>query len=250
MNKVSGFPDIRSLLILVIVITVFAVILNSLLALLVLLVISLIALGLAPIPLGKLIKRLRGYRWLIFILILVQSLTHSGGKVYLQWRGYVFLSAGGLEAALGVLLRIVIILAVALLLTQKDYQELATGLAQMKVPYELAFMVLLAVRFLPTLREEFRDSLAALQLRGVEIEIVPLGKRLGLYYYLLLPTTGVAMVRAQRIAIAMEARGFRAYPRRTWLEWPSLSAMDWLIIAFAVVGGGLTILLMFLGVLT
>lgn len=248
MKRGSGFPDVRSLLILVVVMTVFAVILNSLLALSALLVLALIALGLAAIPMAKLAKRLRGYRWLIFILVLVQSLTHSGGKVYLQWRGYVFLSLGGLEAALGVLLRIVVILAAALLLTRRDYQELATGLAQMKVPYELAFMVLLAVRFLPALRDEFRDSLASLQLRGVEIESVPWRKRLGLYYYLLLPTTGGALIRARRIAVAMEARGFRAYPQRTWLEWPVLANLDWAIIALALAGGGITALLMVWGI--
>ncbi|HCX78655.1 MAG TPA: energy-coupling factor transporter transmembrane protein EcfT, partial [Firmicutes bacterium] len=78
----------------------------------------------------------------------------------------MLLSAGGLLAALAALLRITVILAAVLLLTLKDYQQMVTGLAQIRVPYELAYMVLLAVRFIPVLMEEFRNSLVAIELRG------------------------------------------------------------------------------------
>ena len=45
------------------------------------------------------------------------------------------------------------------------------------VPYEIAFMVLMAIRFLPVLGEEVRDALTAIQLRGVKIKEIPLGQK-------------------------------------------------------------------------
>lgn len=249
MTKATSFPDARALLAFVLVVTSVAIAVNDLAVLAFLLVFILGALRMASVPLVKLCRRLWRYRWLWLGLALVQSMTGVGGKTLLSWGNYVLLSSAGLAAALAALLRIGVILAAALLLSIKDYQQLATALAQMKVPYELAFMILLAARFLPILMEEFRDSLIAMQLRGIELKAVPFRKRLGLYTYILLPTTGAALVRARRIAIAMEARGFRAYRRRTWLDWPRLTLPDWLTIVFTIIGASAVLWLKFSGLI-
>ena len=230
-------PDVRALFALVLVITSLAIALGNPYWLAVLLLIALAVLVAMKIPLDGLGNRFWRYRWLFLLLILIQSLTNSSGKVYIALSGYVLLSAGGLLAALATLLRIAVILAAAQLLTVKDYQEMVTGLVQMGVPYELAYMVLLAVRFIPVLIEEFRHSLEAIELRGVDLKAIPPGKKIKLYSYILMPTTAGALIRSQRVAIAMEARAFRAYPQRTWLEWPQLGVRDWLVIVFAVLGG-------------
>lgn len=245
----KGFPDVRTLFALVLVITSLAIAINDLLWLTALMALTLAALLAAKIPMSRLGKRLWRYRWLFLILALAQSLTNGSGRVLLEWQRYVLLSTGGLLAALTALLRIAVILAAALLLTLKDYQQMATGLAQMHVPYELAFMVLLAVRFIPVLMEEFRNSLVAIQLRGVDLKAIPLGEKIKVYSYILMPTTAGALIRSRRIAIAMEARAFRAYPRRTWLEWPELAGWDWTIIVLTLGAGAGIMLLKFKGVI-
>ena len=249
MTENHDFPDVRTLFALVLVITSLAIAINDPLWLTGLLAVSLAALLAAKIPLSLLGRRLRRYRWLFLILALAQSLSNGSGRVFLEWRGYVLLSAGGLLAALAALLRITVILAAVLLLTLKDYQQMVTGLAQIRVPYELAYMVLLAVRFIPVLVEEFRNSLVAIELRGVDLKAIPLREKIKVYSYLLMPTTAGALIRSRRIAIAMEARAFRAYPRRTWLEWPKLSALDWLIIVLVLVGGAGILWIKFKGVI-
>ncbi|HQD20073.1 MAG TPA: energy-coupling factor transporter transmembrane component T [Bacillota bacterium] len=236
MKDRQDFPDVRTLLAVVLAITSLAIAINDSRWLLLLLAITLACLLAAGVSLKLLLRRLRRYRWLFFFIALAQSLTNSPGRALLAWRGYVLLSTGGLLGAAAALLRIAIILAAVGLLSLKDYQQMVTGLTQMGVPYEFAFMVLLAVRFIPVLMVEFRDSLAAIELRGVDLKAIPLKDKLRVYSYLLMPTTAGALIRSRRIAIAMEARAFRAYPRRTWLEWPRLTPWDWLIIVLALGG--------------
>lgn len=231
------FPDARTLIVVVLLVTTLAIAINNPLWLGALLVVTVAALVATRISLFRLLRRLRRYRWFFFILALVQSLTHPAGQVFLAWQDYVLLSSGGLLAAVAVLLRVTIILAAALLLTLRDYQELVTGLVQMKVPYELAYMVLLGIRFIPVLSQEFQNSLTAIELRGIELKRIAVADKIRIYSYILMPTVAGAMIRARRVATAMEARAFRAKPRRTWLDWPRLSPLDWLVIILSLALG-------------
>lgn len=229
-------PDSRVLLAAVFSITSMAIAFADLAWLTGLLALSIAALKLARVPLGHLRRRMRRFRWFFFLLAVVQSLTSAGGQVLLQWGGVVLLSTGGLIAALSVMLRIMVILAIVLLLTLHNSQQLVVGMVQLRVPYQLAYMVLLAIRFIPVLGEDFRDALVAIQLRGVDIERVPLKRKLSLYTYILMPVVAGALIRARRIATAMDARAFRAHKYRTWLDWPVLDRVDWLLLLLIILG--------------
>jgi len=230
----AAFPDARIIIIVVLLITTLAIAISDPAYLAGLLAAAIIALVISRISIFRLLKRLRRYRWLFFFLALAQSVTYPSGQVFLEWQGYTLLSSGGILAALAVLIRIMVILAAALLLTLKDSQQLVTGLVQMRVPYELAYMVLLGIRFIPVLMEEFRDALIALQLRGIDINRIPLREKIKVYSYILMPTVAGALIRARRIATAMEARAFRAENKRTWLDWPRMTRLDWLVMVAAV----------------
>lgn len=232
----TAFPDARTLIVVVLAITTMAIAINDPIWLAPLLILTISALASARISLYRLINRLHRYRWLFFLLALVQSVTNSSGTIWLEFQGYTLLSSGGLLSAAAVILRVIIILAAALLLSLRDSQQLVTGLVQMKVPYELAYMVLLGIRFIPVLSEEFQDALTAMQLRGIELDKIPLRQRIGVYNYILMPTVAGALIRARRISTAMEARAFRAKPRRTWLDWPRLSKLDWFTSAAVITG--------------
>ena len=233
----SVFPDARTLILVVLLITTLAIAISDPLWLMGLLVATGGTLIAAKVSLFRLFNRLRRYRWLVLILALAHSVTNPSGSIMLELQGVILLSMGGILAALAVLLRISVILAAALLLTIRDSQQLVTGLAQMKVPYELAYMVLLGIRFIPVLMEEFQDALLAMQLRGIDIDRIPPREKIRVYSYLLMPTVAGALIRARRIATAMEARAFRANKGRTWLDWPRLSKMDWLVMMVAIISG-------------
>ncbi len=236
MSKAFSPPDSRVLIMLVFSLSAMAIAFTDIFWLSGLLLVSLLALAATRISLWRLVRRLRRFRWLFFILAVIQSLTHPGGQVFLQWGETVLVSSHGLLAAVSVMLRITIILAVVLLFTLRDSQQLVVGLVQMKVPYPLAYMVLLEIRFIPVLGEDFTDALLAIQLRGIDMKAIPLGARFRLYTNILLPVVAGALIRARRIATAMDARAFRAYTRRTWLDWPRLTPGDWVLLGGSVAG--------------
>ena len=236
MSTVSESPDSRVLVIFVFSLTAIAVAFTDVFWLVGLLMVALAALVLAGISLWRLWRRMRRFRWLFFIMAVIQSVTHPGGQVFFQLGETVLISSDGLLAAASVMLRIIVILAAVLLFTLRNSQQLVVGLVQLKVPYQLAYMVLLAIRFIPVLGEDFTDALQAIQLRGIDLKAIPVRARFRLYTNILLPVVAGALIRARRIATAMDARAFRAYPRRTWLDWPRLSVMDWCLLVVSIVG--------------
>jgi energy-coupling factor transport system permease protein len=88
-------------------------------------------------------------------------------------------------------------------------------MVQVRLPYEAAYMISIGLRFIPQMREELRDSLIALQLRGVVIEKLKLRKRLSLYSYLLLPVVAASLQNARELAMSIDMRAFRALRGRT-----------------------------------
>lgn len=239
MNPKRDFPDSRTLLLLVLVLTTLAITFNHPLWLLGLLLLCISVMSIWQISLLRLVKRLKRLGGLIGILVIIHSVTYKTGVPLLVLGERVLVTSGGLLGALSVLLRIAVILAAALLLTLRDSQQLVTALVQMKVPHELAYMILLGIRFIPVLGEEFQDALTAIQLRGVDLKKIKAADKLRIYTAILMPVVAGALLKARRIATAMEARAYRAKPARTWLEWPRLSRADWqLIIASVVLGLG------------
>ena len=100
----------------------------------------------------------------------------------------------------------------ALILLTGESRDYLPALVQMKIPYEIAFMVMAAVHFLPMLKEEAMDVYYSVQLRGTEIANAPLPKKLRAFSKICMPILVGAINRAKQMSIAMEARGFRSRP--------------------------------------
>jgi energy-coupling factor transport system permease protein len=111
----------------------------------------------------------------------------------------------------------------------ENSRRVITGLTQIGIPYMFAFMMMTALRFIPDYSRAFSDALVSIQLRGIELKKVPFGKKLRLYGYLLLPVTADAVVKSQDLAIAMEARGFGSYKKRTSYTHLTMLAKDWAV---------------------
>ncbi|HWP98704.1 MAG TPA: energy-coupling factor transporter transmembrane component T [Syntrophomonadaceae bacterium] len=175
---------------------------------------------------------LKPYFFLLLILFLAQCIFTPGGEVLLRVGSVNILGTRGLILGTGVVLRLLIVVAVAILLTTSNSRDFISGLVQWKVPYEIAFMVSITIRFLPIFRDEFVNVVTAVQLRGVELKQVPWAKKLDLFKRLLFPVIYGTILKAQQLSIAMEARGFRAYARRTYLRQLKLSFADYAVMLF------------------
>lgn len=182
----------------------------------------------------RLVKRFRRIIYLLLVISLVQSIFTPDTHVLVRVFSVNLITEKGLLMGVKTFVRMLVILTSASIMTTTNYRETVQGLVQWKVPYMLAFMVSVALRFLPIFSEELRDSLTALQLRGIDLRKIPFGKKLKVYVYLLTPVVMSVLKRAQTLSMAMEARAFGAYPSRVSYLVLRLRARDYLVQAFAV----------------
>ena len=131
--------------------------------------------------------------------------------------------------------RLLIVIMSALILLTGQMRDYLLALVQMKMPYELAYMVILGFHFFPILRQEALDISYSIQLRGYDLKKAPIKEKLRAYMRMCIPIMSGALSRAQDTAIAMEARGFRMYKQRTYMRKLTLKKSDkFLIILFPV----------------
>lgn len=207
--------DPRTRLVTVLLVSSAAVAINELKPLFLLFLLTILLCMLFNVLLlGSLVK-LRRIWYFFFVLALVQSIFTPGGETLIRLGGLRLLTDAGLEAGISIILRMAIIICSALIIAEAPALEAVYGLVAMKLPYELAFMVLLAIKFLPMFREEFADSMTAVQLSGADPARIPFREKLSLYTYILMPAVTKALDRARYISLSMESRCFRAYPQRT-----------------------------------
>jgi energy-coupling factor transport system permease protein len=185
------------------------------------------------------IYRLRHFLILIVFTSLLQSIFVRSGQVLLAINGFPLITSGGLLIGLTVLMRMAILLISGTITASCGAKKGIQGLIQMRIPYEIAFMVYISIHFLPMLSQEMSDSVTAIQLRGVDFKRIPFSKRMKIYTYLFLPVIASTIVKAREISASMELRGFRAGKRRTALERVKMKVVDYLVccvFVFVMVG--------------
>ncbi|MHC4925504.1 MAG: energy-coupling factor transporter transmembrane component T family protein [Planctomycetota bacterium] len=190
----------------------------------------------AGFPLRTLISAVRAMRWILLITFLYQ----------VAWAGPTRL--GGVEAGavagLHMVLRLTgMVMAASLLTHTTEPVRLADGLARLfrfleplRVPVrDLAMVLTLALRFLPTVMEEAQRIVTAQRARGARFDGGPLARARQLLP-LAVPLFAGCLHRADTLAMAMEARGFKGAARRTQMDPPAFSAADALALAGLAAG--------------
>ncbi|MCL2353432.1 MAG: energy-coupling factor transporter transmembrane protein EcfT [Defluviitaleaceae bacterium] len=241
-NTAKNLPDPRIIFALVFATSTFAVIIRSdtvaMAGLLLITIICGLVLGVNFIKLSKRLKRLLQ---VMVIITLLQSIFRASGPVILYIGNFPLLTAGGVAMGVLVAFRFLIFLAGAFMFTLYPVRSLIQGMVQIKMPYELAYMVSIGIRFIPQFAESMQDSLTALQLRGMVFEELKFKKRMSIYSYLLLPTLMSALKQARELANSMDMRAFRANPKRTTFYTLRFKARDWvLLFCVALATGAIT----------
>lgn len=222
--------DPRTRIIVVFLISSTAVIIKDIKSLIFLFLLTLLLCKLLCIPLLQSMKKLKKLWYFFFILALVQSIFTSGGDTIVGIGSLKILTTVGLESGISIIIRMSIIIYSALIIASAPVLEVVYGLIAVGLPYEIAYMVLLSLKFLPLFKEEFTDSIIAVQLAGANFNRVPLMRKLSLYTYILMPSVIKALKSARYISLSMECRGFRAYQTRTSYCKLQMSKADYLTI--------------------
>ena len=195
----------------------------------------------------------KGLKPLIVIVILtaVLNLFYSDGNVICSF--WVFrITDNGIRRAVLMVLRILLLVCGTFLLTYTASPlQLTDGLEQLLSPlkkvhfpvHELAMMMSIALRFIPTLIEETDKIMSAQKARGADFETGSLMQRAKALVPLLVPLFVSAFRRADELATAMECRCYHGDEGRTKLNVLHYQRNDYLALAFwaAVLAGSIVL---------
>ena len=186
----------------------------------------------------------RGLKPILYIVVLTFVLNlffQTNGTILVQW-GVLRITAEGLRRAAYMALRLVLLVIVSQLLTlttspialTDGLESLMKPLKRVKFPaHEIAMMMSIALRFIPTLMEEADKIMKAQQARGADFESGNLLRRAKAMVPLLVPLFVSAFRRADELAMAMEARCYHGGEGRTRMRQLRFSRLD--IWAFVLV---------------
>ncbi len=226
--------DPRTKILIVALISTLSVLMDNALLLACLLVVDLILGIMMKVNFPAFFRRAKHLLIVIITLTFIQSVFNREGVALLNVGGFAVLTDYGLNMGLKFILRMSIIISSALIIGTSSIREMTDGLIRIKIPYELAFMTGMALRFLPEFRKDFSDRLTALKLRGVDTASFSLKKKIKIYTYLLTPAVSSGILRSRMLAISMESRAFRAYKRRTMLRELRFLTADYLLAAVSL----------------
>ena len=171
----------------------------------------------------------RGMKPVVFILIFtaVLNLFYTPGE-------YVLFQVWILTVTLVMLIAGTFLLTYTtspILLTD-GLESLLGPLKKIKVPvHELAMMMSIALRFIPTLIEETDKIMSAQRARGADFESGNLVQRAKALIPLLVPLFISAFRRAEELAVAMECRCYHGGEGRTRLRQLKYEGRDWAVLA-------------------
>lgn len=227
--------DPRTKLIIVLCISTLGILIKDIIYLTIVLLLTILLAQFFKVNLTRSFKKLKGLLYVIAVIAIVQSIFSPEGQGLFSIGRFVILSTNGLEKGLQFLLRMMIVIFSATIITTSNSREIVQGFVQWGLPYDIAFMVAIGIRFLPILTEEIKDSLTAIQLRGIEINNIPIKKRLSIYSYIFTPVLVGTISKAEKLSIAIEMRGFRAYDNRTSYLVLKMSKWDYFMILVSIV---------------
>lgn len=96
--------------------------------------------------------------------------------------------------------------------------------------HEIAMMMTIALRFIPTLMEETNKIISAQKARGADFESGNLIARAKAMIPILIPLFVSAFHRAEELAVAMECRCYNGGENRTKLRQPKITGIDWIMV--------------------
>ena len=171
---------------------------------------------------------------------------------YLWQFGFLHISRQGLFMAARMVLRIMLLIMGTFLLTYTTspirltdgLERLLGGLKRLHVPvHELAMMMSIALRFIPTLIEETDKIMSAQKARGADFESGNIFQKAKALVPVLVPLFISAFRRADELAVAMECRCYHGGEGRTKLNPLRYAARDyWALAGGAAVTAGVIVL--------
>jgi energy-coupling factor transport system permease protein len=196
---------------------------------------------LGGVPIGQTLKTLRPFLVVSFGLFWTTALFYAGGGRRLADWGLLVLTDEGVAYGAAIMFRILAIFAISLLftLTTDPTAFLQALVQQARVSPRFGYGIIAAYRFVPLFDGQLASIQAAHRIRGVQSGGGPVAQYRRLVGHMV-PLLAGAIRHAERVALAMDARGFGAVANRTYYR---RSVFGWRDAVFTV-GAGLVLALL------
>lgn len=226
--------DPRTKLILTVALAVTLFIPNGFVSLLIAAVFTFAVYLISRVPLKLAFNSIKAILPLIIIMTVLNVFYIKGGTVLFEW--WVFtISTEGIKKAVFMAARIILLIVTTSLLTYTTSPiDLTDGLERLlrplkvvKVPvHDLAMIMTIALRFIPTLMEEAEKIMCAQKARGADIDTGNFAKRVKALIPILVPLLVSAVRRAAELATAMDCRCYQGGEGRTQMKQSRLHFSD------------------------
>ncbi|HHZ02996.1 MAG TPA: energy-coupling factor transporter transmembrane protein EcfT [Tissierellia bacterium] len=229
-------PRVKILMTIIFIISVFFI--ERLTGILIVLAFLTIAITASKVPVKFVIKGLRPILMIIIITFIINLLMTPGNVIFRI--GFLSITEEGLRQAGFMAVRLTLLIMGTSLLTLTTSPILLTdGIESLLKPFkkfglpahELAMMMTIALRFIPTLMEETEKIMKAQKSRGADFESGNIVSRAKNLVPLLVPLFISAFRRADELAMAMEARCYRGGDNRTRMRQMVIGKVDYAAIA-------------------
>lgn len=194
-----------------------------------------LTIAIAKIPVKFIFKGLKPILWIIAFTAILNLFLTPGEVIYQL--GPLKITDKGVSIAIFMILRLVfLIIGTSILTLTTSPISLTDGIERLLNPFkkiglpahELAMMMTIALRFIPTLIEETDKIMKAQMARGADFESGSLIKRAKSLVPILVPLFISSFRRAEDLATAMEARCYRGGEGRTRLKQLKVEKRDYL----------------------
>ncbi len=204
---------------------------------------TLMCIFLSKIPFKMFVKSVKPLVPFLLITALLNLFFVSSGEVYFHWK-FIKITSDGINISVFMIVRIILLIAGSSLLTYTTspitltdaIERLLSPLKKLKFPvHELAMMMSIALRFIPTLIEETDKIISAQKARGAEIDSGSFMTRVKNLVSIIIPLFISAFRRADELATAMECRCYNGGSGRTKLRQLKSGARDYIALAVVVI---------------
>ncbi len=214
------------------------------------LAVLLIVILLARLPIMSVLKSVRGILFIVVFTAVINLFFIKEGEVLVH-SGIIMITKTGVHTTVKMVLRLVLLISGASLLSLTTTPvELADGLESLMAPLKLikvpvrdiAMIMSIALRFIPTLFEETNKIISAQKARGASFDTGNIFARAKALLPVLIPLFVNSFRRADELAFAMDARCYNATDKRTKMKKAKLGIGD--LIAFLFIAGYATVILL------
>ncbi len=236
-NSVIHRMDPRMKILLTIVFITILFIVNNFFGFFVALLFLIVVTAISKIPIKIVLKSVKPLLFIIIFTALFNIFYGQGEPIFENISWLSWLTWNGIKRAAFMALRIVLLIIGTSFLTYTTspimltdaVERLISPLKILKLPvHELAMMMTIAMRFIPTLIDETEKIMNAQKARGADFETGNIVRRAKSLIPILVPLIVSSFRRAEELADAMECRCYNGDNGRTRYKIYSFSTCDYL----------------------